>query len=204
MSFLSIQLRTRLGEILLAFTLIVFVWLLQTDIMNRVTITGLTCNLPLTVTIVWASVFGSPLNRLTPESLRDLTLAQVSFYQALTGSFSGALVGATFAALYASVLPIYPISYPVIGWLTGYFSLKRMNQAQAPLISIPLVLLASVLAEFITAGQLTILGRSGVTNHFMAIALPESILNALIAPLIYLPMRRWYEFRTTLTGIAIE
>jgi len=202
MSFLSIQLRTRLGEILLAFTLIVFVWLLQTDLLNRISLTGLTCNVPLTFTIVWAAVFGSPLGRLTPENVRDMPLAQVAFYQALTGSLSGTLVGATFAALYGSVLPIYPISYPVIGWLTGYFNLQRLSQGA--LMAIPLVLFASVLAEFITAGQLTILGRVGVENHFMTIALPEAILNALIAPIIYIPMRRWYEFRSSFAGAVIE
>jgi hypothetical protein len=75
---------------------------------------------------------------------------------------------------------------------------------QAALMTIPLVLCASVLAEFITAGQLTLSGRAEVFNHFMTIALPESILNALIAPIIYLPMRRWYEFRTSYAGAVIE
>lgn len=151
------------------------------------------CNLPLTFTIVWAAVFGSRAKPLGYDGLRQLSMKEVLLHQTLSGSLSGAFVGAFFAALYSSVLPIYPYSYPLIGWITGYFTLKNINHAE--LVCIPLVLFASVFAEFLTAGQLILLGRPYVFEHFLQLALPEAALNALVAPLIYVPISRWYQFK---------
>jgi hypothetical protein len=44
------------------------------------------------------------------------------------------------------------------------------------------------------AWQLWFCGRPGVFEHLAHIALPEGLLNALIAPFVYFPMRRWYDF----------
>jgi rod shape-determining protein MreD len=169
-----------------------FAWLLQTNVLTRLSLAGLLCNLPLTFTIVWAAVFGSRLTPLTADDLRTLSMNEIIVYQALSGSLSGALIGALFAALYASVLPMYPLSYPLIGWITGYFSLKRVNQAV--FLTIPLVLLGSVLAESFMAFELFLLGRPDVMYRFVHAVLPEAVMNALIAPSIFIPMRRWYEF----------
>jgi rod shape-determining protein MreD len=191
----SIRLRARLWEIGLAASVIFFVWLFQSNVLTRLSFAGLMCNLPLTFTIVWATVFGSRLAPLTADNFRLLSLNEIIAYQAVSGSLSGALIGAIFASLYSSVLPVFPISYPLIGWIAGYFSLKKMNQAQ--FLTIPIVLFASVLAEAFMAIQLYLLGRPEIISRFIDAALPEAVMNALIAPWIYLPMRSWYEFRTT-------
>jgi rod shape-determining protein MreD len=179
----------------LAFGVIVFIWFLQTNLLTRLTLGGLLCNLPLTFTIVWASIFGSRMPRLTVDDLRNLSMSEIVSYQALSGSLSGALVGALFAALYASVTPIYPFSYPLIGWIAGYFSLKRVNHAQ--FLIVPLVLCASVLSGSFMAFQLSLTGRPEVMARFIQAVLPESLMNALIAPWIFLPMQRWDEFLST-------
>jgi rod shape-determining protein MreD len=189
----SIKLRTRVWEIGLTAAIIFCVWILQSDIITRLSLGSIMCNLPLTFTIVWAAVFGSQIKPLSIDSLRALSMQEVVLQQAISGCLSGSFVGAAFAALYASVLPIYPVSYPIIGWVTGYFTLKRINHAQ--LFCIPLVLFASVLAEFVTACQLIALRRPFVFEHFLQLALPEAALNALIAPLLYVPVSKWYDFK---------
>lgn len=191
----SIRLRTRLTHLALAFGVVVFIWLLQLNVLTRLTLGGLLCNLPLTFTIVWASIFGSRMPKLTTDDLRTLSMSEIVSYQALSGSLSGALIGALFAALYASVTPVYPFSFPLIGWIAGYFSLKRINHAQ--FLIVPLVLFASVMAGSIMAFQLSLTGRPEVMGRFIQAVLPESIMNALIAPWIFLPMQRWDEFLST-------
>jgi rod shape-determining protein MreD len=195
MGFLSIQLRTRLWQISLATVIVLIIWLIQTDLITRFSLKGLLCNLPLTFTILWGAVFGSKQRGLVAEELRSFSVGEIAAQQALSGSASGACVGGLFAALYGSALPIYPIAYPLIGWISGYFSLQKVNQPA--FLSIPLVLFASVFAEFVTGCQLTLMNRPDTFARFVQIAMPESILNALVAPIIFIPMRTWYEFWTS-------
>src|ERR1700733_10195029 len=112
MSFFSIQFRTRLWQVSLAGLIVLIVWLVQTDLITRFSVNGLLCNLPLTFTILWGSVFGSKQKGLVADEIRSLSLSEIAIQQALSGSISGACVGALFAALFASALPIYPIAYP--------------------------------------------------------------------------------------------
>jgi len=119
-------------------------WLLQLTVLNNFVFQGAICNLPLTLTIVWGSVFGSTMPEIGPEELRLSSSAEIFVHQLLSGSRSGALFGAFIGALYASVLPVYPLCFPLIGWITGYFCLRSLNQET--LICIPLTLLATVAA----------------------------------------------------------
>jgi len=191
----SIQFRTRLWQFSLAVALVLIIWLIQTDIITRFSLKGLLCNLPLTFTILWGATFGSRQRGFLAEEIRAFTVGEIALQQALGGSLTGACIGALFAALYSSALPIYPVAYPLIGWISGYFSLKNVNQPT--FLSIPLVLFASVFAEFLTGCQLTLLNRPDTFARFVQIAMPESILNALIAPIIFIPMRTWYVFWTS-------
>jgi hypothetical protein len=59
---------------------------------------------------------------------------------------------------------------------------------------IPLVVILTFFAEALTALQLFILGRPLVIENFVEISVTEAVLNALIAPFVFLPMRGWYEF----------
>lgn len=169
-------------------------WLLQLTVLNNFSFQGAICNLPLTLTIVLGSVCGTRLPEISLDELRQGSTAEIFLRQLLSGSVTGLLFGAFIGALYASVLPVYPLSYPLIGWIAGYFSLRNLNQET--LICIPLVLLATVGAELIIAVQLSVLGRPEVFSHLAQIALPESLLNAIIAPCVYFPLRRYYDFFT--------
>jgi rod shape-determining protein MreD len=189
---MSVRARRRVWEIALAGMLLCTAYLLQLTVLSLLSFNDVICNLPLVITIIWGSVFGSPLSMPRPEDVRRSSLSTVLTLQALSGSLSGALVGAFFGALYSSVLPIYPICYPIVGWVSGYFCLSSFNQAT--LLCIPLVLLATALAETITAAQLYLMHRPDVLGHLAEIAVAESILNALIAPFVYFPMRGWFEF----------
>jgi rod shape-determining protein MreD len=195
MGFFSIQFRTWLWQISLAAMVVLIVWLIQTDLITRFSLKGLLCNLPLTLTVLWGGVFGSRQKGLLPEEIRALSVGEIATQQALSGSPSAACIGGFFAALYSSALPIYPVAYPLIGWISGYFCLKGVSQPT--FWSIPLVLFASVFAEFVTGCQLTLMGRPETFNRLVDFALPEAILNALIAPIIFIPMRTWYEFWTS-------
>jgi rod shape-determining protein MreD len=164
---------------------------LQFTVLNRFPVHDVFCNLPLTLVIVWGAVFGSRMPPITPDELRVSTLGQIFVRQLASGSMSGALVGALMGSLYASILPVYPLYFAVIGWIAGYFCLRNINQQN--LLCVPLVFILTGLAESLFALQLGLMGRPFVTDRLMQIALPEAIQNALIAPFIYFPMRRWYE-----------
>lgn len=192
MAIISIRSRTRIGVIGLSIVIVVIAWLMQLTVLSKLSLNDVLCSLPLTVTIIWGSVFGSSLRKPSADELRISPLSQVMLWQALGGSPSGALIGAFFAALYSTLLPVYPVCYPVIGWLAGYFTLRNFNQAT--LLCIPLVLLATVFAETLLALQLHWQGRPDVLPRLADIAFSEAILNALIAPFVYFPMRGWYEF----------
>lgn len=192
MAILSQTSRKRLGEISLAAALVSFCWLVQLAVLSKFSFGQVLCNLPLTFTIVWGVTFGSPLGRPSPDELRVSNLASIVVRQLLSGSPSGALIGALFASFAASVLPVYPLAYPIVGWMGGYFSLKNFNQAA--FLIIPLVILFTFWFDFITAIELYFLGRAHVFSHLVTVVFPEALLNALIAPLLFIPMRGWFEF----------
>lgn len=188
----SIRSRKRISEIASAAFIVAFAWLIQLAVLSKLPFGSVLCNLPLTLTIVWGVTFGSPVGKPSPDELRVSSFGTVLFRQLLSGSPSGAIVGAFFAALASSVLPIYPVSYPLIGWIAGYFSLKNFNQAA--FLCIPLVVLLSFLGEMLMACQLALIGRPEVFSQLVLVGFPEALLNALIAPVLFFPMRGWYEF----------
>jgi rod shape-determining protein MreD len=194
MAMMSARRYKRFYEIASTGLIICFAWLLQLTLLSVFSLKDVVASLPLTFTIIWGSIFGSPLKAPRPDELRLSTLGQVIARQALSGSLSGALVGAFFGALYASVLPTYPICYPLIGWITGYFCLQNFNQAT--FLCLPLVFLSTILSESVMALQLHFLGRPEVLQNLAQVALPEAALNSLIAPFIFFPMRGWYHFAT--------
>lgn len=192
MAVLSMRTRKKAWDMSLAVCLAFFAWVLQLTVLSNFTFQGAFCNLPLTMTILWGLVFGSPMPPITPDELRVRSAKQIFLRQLGSGSVGGCLFGAFFAAVYASMLPVYPISYPIIGWVAGYFNMRNLNPET--LICLPVVLLATVFANFITAFQLVATGHADVFPHLAQIALPEALLNALIAPFVYFPLRRWHDF----------
>ena len=193
MAVVSMGAKRRIWLIGLAALVLCFAFFLQLIVLNLIHVEGAAlCSVPLMVTIVWGAVFGSPLQLPRAEELRHVPLSQVVAIQILSGSLSGALVGAFFGALYGSSLPVFPYCYPIIGWMAGYFPLRSINQGI--LLIVPLVLLLSVLAETIMAGQLHLMGRPLVFSHLAQVAIPEAVANALISPFVFYPMRAWYEF----------
>jgi rod shape-determining protein MreD len=192
MAIVSISGQRKLTEVGLSIAIIYGAWILQLTVLSAITLKDVICNLPLTITIVWGAVFGSRLAALTADEMRKSSLSDVILRQAVAGSLSAALIGATFGALYASVIPTYPVYLPLIGWIAGYFCLK--NYSQAWLFVMPLVFMATILAETFMAGQLMLLGRPDVMKNLVQIAMPEAAINSIIAPLVFFPLRGWYEF----------
>lgn len=192
LSMLDRKTRLRIGAIGSSAMIIATAWVLQLAVVSQLLLNGVQCSLPLTLTIVWGIVFGSPLQAPSKDEIRLSNLRTVVLRQVLSGSVSGALVGACLGALYASVLPVYPISYPIIGWMAGYFCLRNFNQAL--ILCIPLVLIFTFLSEALMALQMLIIGRPGVIENFLRIVMTEAVQNALIAPFVFLPMRGWAEF----------
>jgi hypothetical protein len=201
-SILDSKTRLRIGAIGMSALIIATAWVLQLAVVSHLLLNGVQCSLPLTLTIVWGITFGSPLAAPSFDEIRLSNMRTVVLRQILSGSISGALVGACFGALFSSVLvvgeavpflqPVYPIAYPIIGWMAGYFCLRNFNQAL--ILCIPLVLIFTFLFEAIMAVQLLILGRPGVLETFLRIVMGEAVQNALIAPFMFLPMRGWAEF----------
>jgi rod shape-determining protein MreD len=202
--------KRKLTEIGLSIAVIYGAWILQLTVLSAIALKDVICSLPLTMTIVWGAVFGSRLPALTPSEMRESSLSDVILRQSVAGSISGALIGAAFAALYASVIPTYPLYLPIIGWISGYFCLK--NFSNASFLIIPLVFLATILAETMMAGQLALLGLlwpdswhylvADVLKNLVQIAVPEASINAIIAPLVFFPLRGWYEFAKAHLAVA--
>ena len=202
MAIMSLRTRRRSTEISLTVMIIIAAWFLQQLVLNRIELKEVMCGLPLTITIVWGALFGSLMPPLTQEELRTSTLSEVVAFQALSGSMSGALVGGAFGALYGSLVPVYPVCYPMIGWIAGYFCVRDFSQA--PFLVIPIVFLATVLAETIMAFQLTLAHRPDVFLNLTQVALPEAAINSLIAPLVFFPLKGWYEFSKELAARSEE
>lgn len=160
------------------------------------------CNLPLTLAICWGAVWGSPLPRITADELRTSSSSWIFARQLLGGSAAGLLMGAFVAALYASMsgfvgddamraVRIFPCYLPFAGFMGGYFCLRQMNMQR--FLIMPLVFVISLLAETVMAWQLSIVGRPGVFANLLQIAMHEAALNTMIAPLVYVPARLWYD-----------
>lgn len=201
MALFSMRTRKKLTHYGLTALLGVAALVLQIGVLNNFPVHGVYCNLPLTVVIVWGAVFGSSMPPITPDELRLSTTGEIFLHQLASGSLTGLLAGAFLAALYSPMIPIFPVYFPIAGWFAGYFCLRNINKQN--LLCIPLVFVITLLAETIMAWQLSIVGRSGVFDQLMQIAVPEASLNALIAPFIYFPMRRWYEL-TQSVRVVVE
>lgn len=191
MSVFSLRTRQKTMDVALTAVVGILAWVMQLTVLNNFEFFGAICNLPLTLTVLWGFIFGSGIPPITSGELKVSSSRSIFVHQLLSGSVSGFLVGALFGAFYASVLPIYPICFPIVGWMAGYFHSRNLNTET--LLCIPLVLLATVFAEAIMAWQLWFVGRGEVFMHLSLIALPESLLNALIAPFCYFPLSRWHD-----------
>ena len=207
MSIVSMRSRKRILEISVAALLCLTAYFMQMLVLNYLGIHGTICNLPLTLVIVWGLVFGSNLPELSATCLRQSSLKQVFTRQLLSGSQSALLIGWLFSWLYFFIMPVYPLYFPLIGWASGYFCLRGLGQGN--LLSIPAVFILTLFAEAIMSWQivlfcgpvdithpLTLLGTDwskAVFDHLGTIILPEALLNSIIAPFIYFPMRRWYD-----------
>lgn len=192
MAILTMRSRKRFADVSLTAVLCLSALVLQVCLLNRFSYHHVICNLPLTVVIIWGAVFGSPLGTITADELRVSSLGQIFFRQVASGSLSGAIVGALVAALLSSSLPVYPITYPLTGWVAGYFCLRSFGRQT--ILIVPLVLILTAFAEMVMAAQLFVTGRPDVIDHLLQIIVPEALLNALVAPFIYLPLRSWYEY----------
>lgn len=199
MALFSMRTRRKLGGYALTALVVTSVYIIQTTIMNHFPVQGVYCNLPLTLVIIWGSVFGSPLPPISPDELRVSSVGQIFVRQMMSGSFAGALAGGLVAALYGPIINVFAIEFPLAGWFAGYFCLRNLNKQN--LLCMPLVFVITLLAESVMAWQLYLTGRAGTIDHLMQIAMPEAILNTVIAPFIYFPMRRWYDFSQTKTVV---
>ena len=206
MNFLSMRTRKKLVDYGISAGAALLAVFLQTTILSQFPIRDnipVYCNLPLTLAICWGAVTGSALPPITADELRTSSGSFIFVRQLLSGSVSGLLMGAFLAALYASTsgfigddalkaVSIYPVYLPLAGYIGGYFCLRQMNMQR--FLIMPLVFVISLLAETIMAWQLSLMGRPGAFANLMQIATHEAALNTMIAPLVYIPARLWWDF----------
>lgn len=207
MAIVSMRSKKRLLEVSISVLICFSALLMQMLVLNYLGIHGANCNLPLTLTIVWGLVFGSSLPPLTAVELRRRSFKEVFTRQLASGSHSAFLIGWLFSWIYYCMFPtVYPLSFPLIGWAAGYFCLRGIGQGN--LLCIPMTFVLTILAEAIIswqlagtslvkdifpAFQLQVYDRSLVFEHLNGFILPEALLNSIIAPFIYFPMRHWYD-----------
>lgn len=191
MAIVTVRSRKHIIEATLAGILCTAALFVQLAVLSHFSINGVICSLPLVITITAGLVFGSPIPSITANELRRQAVRDIFLRQLGSGSISGFLIGLFFACLYGSMIPICPIAYPVIGWVSGYFCLRSLNQGN--LLCIPLVFVLSIIAEALISWQLAGCHRTGVLEHLSWFILPEALLNSIIAPFIYFPLRGWHD-----------
>jgi rod shape-determining protein MreD len=192
MQTIPLHVRKKLEGFIIIVGMMLIAWLLQITIVTYFPFRGVIANLPLVVVAVTGFVLGSPVPAVTHEELRSHSVLIIFFRQFMRGSVAGLLTGAFAAALFGSMLTVYPLSLPIVGWISGYFCIRGLRQET--LICIPMVLLATVLNEAINAWQFGAAGFPAPYPLLSHIVMPEAVLNALIAPFVYFPLRRWYDF----------
>lgn len=220
MSLMSMRTRKRVLEVAGAGLLCVSAFLLQTLVLNRFYFNGVICSLPLTIVIVWGLVYGSPLPKITNLELRKNSAGQIFQRQLMAGSPGGLLMGLFLASLYSEILPpnpipvsimdigtielpTYPLAFPLVGWISGYVCLRAISQGN--LLCIPLTFVLTLAAECFMSWELILLRRSGVFEHLSQVVFPEAMINAIIAPFIYFPLRQLYEISEgQRTSLAVE
>lgn len=206
MAILSMRSRKRALEVAGAGLLCASAFLLQTLVLNRFYFNGVICSLPLTIVIVWGLVFGSPLPPITALELRKKSTGEIFRRQLAAGSPGGLLMGLFLACLYSETVPTfpvtlplfgvvefpaYPLAFPLVGWIAGYLCLRKFSQGN--LLCIPLTFVLTLAAECLMSWELVLLRRTGVFEHLAMVVFPEAMINAIIAPFIYFPLRQWYE-----------
>lgn len=207
MAIVSMRSKKRLVEVSVSALMCLSALFLQMLVLNYLGIHGSICNLPLTLTIVWGLVFGSSLAPLTAVELRRRSLKDVFMRQLLSGSHSGFLIGWFYAWMYYSIFArVFPLSFPLIGWASGYFCLRGIGQGN--LLCIPLTFVLTIVGEAIISWQLSapsvvnkiliganleVYNVSLVYEHLKLFILPEALLNSVIAPFIYFPLRSWAD-----------
>jgi rod shape-determining protein MreD len=186
------HIRKKLESFFIVMGLMLIAWLLQITIVTYLPFCGAIANFPFVVAAVTGFVFGSPISNVTHEELRSRSTLIIFLHQLTRGSVAGMLAGAFAAALFNSILSVYPLSLPLVGWIAGYFCIRGLRQET--LICIPMVLLATVLNEALNAWQFAASGYPQAYSELARIVMPEAVLNAIIAPFVYFPLRRWYEY----------
>ncbi|MEC4817746.1 MAG: rod shape-determining protein MreD [Scytonema sp. PMC 1069.18] len=113
-------------------------------------------------------------------------------------SFQGICAGVVLGLLQDAMTspdPTHALSLGVVGGLTGL--LQKQRFIQEDFISIALIVFGmAVLSETIFAIQFTLSGDRNVADiwtHFQKVALASAILSSLWAPVIYLPLNRWWQ-----------
>lgn len=207
MAIVSMRSRKRLLEVSISGFLCIVAFFMQMQVLNNLDIHGSICNLPLTLTIVWGLVFGSTLPPLTATELRRRSFGEIFSRQLASGSPSGFLIGWFLSWVNYYIFPVvYPLSFPLVGWASGYFCLRSLGQGN--LLAIPLTFILTIIAEGLMSWELFaiyvfshptvpvaqyIVEYNRLFSHLSGFILPEALLNSVIAPFIYFPMRRWYE-----------
>jgi rod shape-determining protein MreD len=137
---------------------------------------------------------GMELLGISPNWLLIWVVAWSVKRTAFQGIWAGVVLGLLQDAM-TSPDPTHALSLGVVGGLTGL--LQKQRFIQEDFISIALIVFGMAgLSEMIFAVQLTLLGDRNVVDiwtYFQKVALASAILSSLWAPVIYLPLNRWWQ-----------
>ena len=120
--------------------------------------------------------------------------------------FEGAIAGVVLGFLQDSLtapFPTHALGLAIAGFITARLSQRRVLQAD--LISVVLVVFGlAIVTETVMAGQLTahhLLSEApfytnlgSIWQYHQRVSLSSAILSSLWAPVLYYPLKRWWEF----------
>lgn len=161
------------------------------------------------VALNWAVIGGSVLIclLLLPTRLPGMELAGVSpnwlliwvvAWSVKRSPFQGAMAGLALGLIQDGLTapsPTHALSLALVGFLTA--RLRKQRYIQEDFISVALIVFAmAVLAETVIALQFMFQDRRSLAEiwtYHQFIALSSAILSSLWAPILYFPLKRWWE-----------
>ncbi|MBW4520880.1 MAG: rod shape-determining protein MreD [Scytolyngbya sp. HA4215-MV1] len=166
------------------------------------------------VALNWAITAGSVLICLLmlPTRLPGMELAGVSpnwlliwvvAWSVKRSPFQGAIAGLVLGLIQdglTSPHPTHALSLALVGFFTA--RLRKQRYIQEDFISVALIVFAmAVVAETVIALQFTLQDKRSLAEiwtYHQFIALSSAILSSLWAPILYFPLKRWWEWVSSL------
>ena len=156
------------------------------------------------VLLVLAPIPGLALFGIKPNWLLIWLVAWSLKRSLLSAAVAGLVCGLILDGLTASD-PTHIFSFMLVGILTVFIYNRILKKMQEDFVSVALIVFGmAILVETIRALQFSKMGDNTLVDLWLyqqQVALSSAILSSLWAPVLYLPLNRWWELMKTSNSI---